>query len=111
MAIRTQTILVDDLDGSEAAETVTFGLGGDNYEIDLTEENAAVLRELLAPYVEVARRVPARRGGRGRRGKADGGGAASRSAEIRAWANANGVPVSSRGRISADVVAAYEAAN
>ena len=111
MAIRTQTILVDDLDGSEAAETVTFGLDGDTFEIDLTEENAAALRDLLAPYVEAGRRQTAKRG-RGRRGRtAEGSAGTSRSAEIRAWAAAEGLPVNTRGRIPADVIAAFGAAH
>jgi hypothetical protein len=65
MASRTEIILVDDFDEEkEAAETVTFALDGVSYEIDLAEEHAAELRELLAPYIENGRRT----GGRKRRG-------------------------------------------
>ncbi len=48
--------LIDDLDGSEATETVTFGLDGTTYEIDLNKKNAAALREALEPYVKAARK-------------------------------------------------------
>lgn len=65
MASRTEIILVDDFDEEkEADETVTFALDGVSYEIDLAEEHAAELRELLAPYIESGRRT----GGRKRRG-------------------------------------------
>ncbi len=62
MAKRTIVTLVDDLDGKEAAETVTFTVDGATYEIDLTERNAAKFRRLLAPYIEAARK--AKRGGK-----------------------------------------------
>ena len=48
--------LIDDLDGSEATETVTFGLDGTTYEIDLNKKNAAALRKALEPYVKAARK-------------------------------------------------------
>ena len=56
MAQRVHVVLVDDIDGSDAGETVTFGLDGSTYEIDLNEKNAAALREALSPYVGHARR-------------------------------------------------------
>lgn len=62
MAQKVNIILVDDLDGSEAEETVTFGLDGSQYEIDLNSKNAEAMREALAPFVDSARRVAARRG-------------------------------------------------
>lgn len=113
MATRTQVIVIDDLDGSEADETLTFGLDGEAYEIDLSEENAAVLRELLQPYVGVARRVTNKRGGRARRSarNSDGSGASSRTAQIRAWAIENGHEVNTRGRIPAHIVALYDEAH
>ena len=46
--------LIDDLDGSEATETVTFGLGGTSYEIDLNKKNVARLRNALEQYVKAA---------------------------------------------------------
>lgn len=57
MAKRVEIELVDDLDGTPAAETVMFGLDGAGFEIDLSENNAAALRASLATFVENARRV------------------------------------------------------
>jgi hypothetical protein len=113
MAQRVNVILVDDIDGSDAAETVTFGLDGVQYEIDLSTDNADKFRDVLAPYVGHARRS----GGR-RRSSSGGGrsnGSASRSgasaADIRAWARDNGWDVPDRGRVSAEVREAYDAAH
>ena len=107
-------MLVDDLDGGEAAETVEFGLDGVSYEIDLSADNAATLRETFAPYIAEGRRVGTRRrGGRGRgtaRTAGTGSGAGS-AAEIREWARSNGFDVPARGRVSAEVRRAYEAAH
>lgn len=113
MATRTQTVVIDDLDGSEADETLTFGLDGETYEIDLTEENATVLRELLEPYVGVARRVTNKRGPRARRAArtSEGSGSGSRTAQIRAWAIENGHEVNSRGRLPANIVELYDEAH
>lgn len=110
MAQRTVVILEDDIDGGEATDTVTFGLDGVTYEIDLNDKNAADLRAALAPWVGHGRRVsragravPAARGAR-RRGSSD-------ATVMREWARANGFTVSDRGRISAEIRAAYEAAH
>jgi hypothetical protein len=105
MAKRTQIILIDDLDGSAADETVTFALDGVNYEIDLSSSNAARLRETFAPFAAVATRVGGRRKA-GRRSGSDSG-----ATDIRAWALGQGMSVSTRGRVSAEVRAAYEAAH
>jgi Lsr2 len=115
MAQRVNVILVDDLDGSDAAETVSFGLDGVDYEIDLSEAHASDLREALALYVGHGRRT----GGRRRRGQAASGSGASTgpasagptAAEVRAWARENGWDVPERGRVSADVRSAYDAAH
>ena len=64
MAQRVVVTLSDDIDGGEAAETITFGLDGKSYEIDLNPANAKKLRKALAPYVEAGRKqanAPARR--------------------------------------------------
>src|SRR4051794_23792382 len=108
MAQITEVRLLDDLDGGEAAESVAFSLDGKSYEIDLSEKNAAALRDAFAPFVSSARRgggsvVAARprmstRAGRPR----------EETAAIREWATANGLDVSARGRISTTVLAAYE---
>lgn len=115
MAQRVNIVLVDDIDGSDATQTVAFGLDGASYEIDLNDDNAAALREALAPYVGHGRKVGRGGGGGARRG--GGRAAASSSAsgasakEIREWARDNGHAVPERGRIPADVREAYDAAH
>jgi hypothetical protein len=106
MAQKISVALEDDLDGGPADETVRFGLGGAEYEIDLSTKNAAAFRQKLAPFIEHARK--AGRGPRRRPGRT----AASRerSGGIRAWAKAHGIAVSDRGRIPVSVVDQYEAA-
>jgi nucleoid-associated protein Lsr2 len=107
MAQRVQVVLVDDLDHGKADETVIFGLDGTTYEIDLSKKNAAKMRDALAQYVGAGRRVAGRRSGGRARGRARSG---SDSADIRAWAKENGYEVSERGRISAEIRAAYNEA-
>ncbi len=108
MAQKVQVLLVDDVDGGTADETVTFGLDGIGYEIDLTTANAAKLRDALAPWVGHARKVGGRSTARAAsRSRAPRGEAQA----IRDWAKAHGHSVSERGRISAEVKAAYEAAH
>ncbi|WP_040158664.1 histone-like nucleoid-structuring protein Lsr2 [Nigerium massiliense] len=106
MAQRVHIVLTDDLDGSDAVETVTFGLDGNTYEIDLSEQNVAKLRDALQPYVAVARKVTTRRTPGKRRPSSD-----SSATDIRAWAQAQGMTVSSRGRVPAEIREAYEAAH
>lgn len=107
MAQKVQVVLVDDIDGGTADETVTFSLDGVAYEIDLKTANAAKLREALAPWVGAARRV----GGRSRTARRGAGsrGASGKNTEIREWARAAGYSVSDRGRIPASVKAAFDA--
>jgi hypothetical protein len=109
MAQKVQVLLVDDVDGGTADETVQFGLDGSAYEIDLSAENAAAFRDALAPYVAAARRVGTRGSAR-RRGRSRSSDAGS-AREVREWARANGYQVSERGRVPADVMEAYRAAN
>ena len=87
MAQKVQVVLVDDLDGGSADETVTFSLDGVSYEIDLTHDNAAHLRDALAPYV------------------------GTNPAVVREWAKSQGIAVNERGRISAELRAKYDAAH
>ena len=106
MAQRTQILYVDDIDGSEAASTVRFGLGGTDYEIDLSQEHADQLTKAVAPFIDAARKVSSsRRPARGARP------ARHDQSDVRAWARAQGLQVSDRGRIPADVLAKYEAAH
>lgn len=106
MVQRVEISLVDDLDGTEAAETVAFTLDGTAYEIDLSEKNAAKIRKGLDPYVSAARRVS--RNGTARRRSTPAGPPA---ADVRAWAQSNGYEVPERGRIPAEVREAYAASN
>jgi hypothetical protein len=112
MAQKVQVVLVDDLDGGPADETVTFSLDGVSYEIDLTHDNAAALRDALAPYVGHGRRVGAstRRSSSARAPRTRASGPGS-PAEVREWAKAQGIEVNERGRISADLKAKYDAAH
>lgn len=110
MAQKVNIVLVDDIDGSEATETVSFGLDGTSYEIDLNDANAAALRDALATYVGHARKVGSAR--RGRRTSAAAPAAGGPSArEIRDWARSNGYDVPDRGRVSAEVREAFAAAH
>lgn len=118
MAQQKRVELVDDLDGSTAKETVRFGVDGATYEIDLSETNAAELRENMTEFVEHARRL-------GRRKPAAAGTRKTsiptasltareereRTRAIRTWARAAGYEVSDRGRIPATVIDAYDRAH
>jgi hypothetical protein len=112
MAQRVEVVLIDDIDGGNAAETVTFALDGVTYEIDLSDENARRLRDDFATWTGHARRAGTAKAASRRRAGA-GSGAAKRTdlAAVREWARANGHDVSDRGRISADVQAAYDKAH
>ncbi|BCJ27766.1 Lsr2 family protein [Actinocatenispora sera] len=114
MAQKVQVLLVDDLDGGEAAETVKFGLDGMNYEIDLSDSNAQGLRDALATYVEKARKLGrggVARGGAAPRNRGTSSAASDREQNraIREWAKRKGLDISDRGRISADIVERYHA--
>ncbi|MFD5389513.1 Lsr2 family protein [Streptomyces sp. NPDC127074] len=102
MAQRVVVTLSDDLEGGQAEETVTFGLDGRLYEIDLNSANASKLRDALAPYVEAGRKR-ARSGKTYRRTDV-----APDPATVRAWARSHGMEVPPRGRIPKKV---YEAFN
>lgn len=108
MARNISVVVSDDIDGSEGAETVTFGLDGTTYEIDLSPKNRAKLDKAFSPYIEHGRRVTVRR----RRPAAppSAGPRVDRTV-VRAWAKEKGLRVSERGRISADVMQQYEAAH
>jgi hypothetical protein len=114
VAQKVQILLVDDIDGAEASETVEFGLDGVTYEIDLSDTNARALRDQLAPYIAEGRKVSGRRrasGGRASGRGRSGGGTEAPAAQIREWARANGYDVPDRGRVSAEVKEAYAAAH
>lgn len=107
VVMRVVEVFEDDLDGSKADVTLSFALDGTSYEIDLSNANAQRMRDVLQPFVEAARPVakakaPKRSGGR------SGG---ESPAVVRQWARANGYEVNERGRIPANVIAAYNAAH
>jgi hypothetical protein len=107
MAQKVNIVLIDDLDDSDASETVSFGLDGTSYEIDLNDANAAALRESFSAYVGHARKVTAARGRRPRSTTTTSGPSAR---ELRDWARSNGYKVSDRGRVPAEVREAFDAA-
>ena len=112
MATVTRTYIVDDLDGTtENVEKVQFSLDGSNFEIDLSAENAARLRDKLARFIEAGHRVQGQK--RGIRKQVITTGATSRehTQAIRHWAKDNGYQVSERGRIPSTIREAFEAAH
>ena len=104
MAQRTQVLYVDDIDGSEAEGTLRFGFGGTDYEIDLNKKHADQFTKAVGPFIAAARKVPSSR-------KPAKGARAARHdlSDVRAWARDQGIKVSTRGRIPADVLARYHA--
>ncbi|MDN4477479.1 histone-like nucleoid-structuring protein Lsr2 [Demequina lignilytica] len=109
MAQKVQVVLVDDIDGSTADETIAFSLDGTSYEIDLNSTHAKEFRDAVAPWISAGRRMNARKpASRARRAESRAA-KASDAAEIRAWAKANGVDVPERGRIPAKVREAFDA--
>jgi len=109
MGQKVQVSLVDDIDGSEAAETVLFGLDETYYEIDLNTAHADALRTTLARYTQAGRKVrnaartPARTGDKSPGTGFDYSG-------IRGWARERGLEVGERGRVPGAIVAEYEQA-
>ena len=119
MAQQVNVKFVDDLDGSDAAGTVSFAIDGRAYEIDLSDDNAARLRDSLASFVAAGRKSGVSGAAGGRRAQKMTASSGSRpqpldreqTAAIRAWARQNGHEVSDRGRIAKTVVDAFEAAH
>lgn len=113
MAQKTIVELVDDLDGDTAEETVAFALDGVEFQIDLSADNAAKLRDSVAPYIEKARRT----GGRKLRGSAAalGGAPSSNGGQenqaIREWARSQGKVVADRGRLPHALVVQFQEAH
>jgi len=108
-------VLSDDLDESEATQTLNYTIDDQEYEIDLSEENVQRFHAALEPFVSKSRKVqrqpaPARRGrGDGRR-KSSGGGRDD-IPQIRSWAESQGMDVSARGRVKKEVIDAYDQAH
>jgi uncharacterized membrane protein len=112
--VASTLVLTDDLDGSAGAQTVTFGINGRTYQIDLSKKNRTAFEKVLQPYIEASRREPTRAraprvaAARGRKPAAVA--AAPSPTAIREWAAANGYEISARGRIPAAIVEAYASA-
>ena len=121
MARTTIVQLTDDIDGSDADQTVGFGYKGKSYSLDLNDKNASELDDVLAPYIAAAEKAGGVRSGTGSRSsrsdasrpRSSAGGSTSgpNPKDVRAWAETNGVQVFTRGRIPASVVEQYKAAN
>jgi len=114
VAKRTIHVLVDDIDGGDAEETVKFALDGVQYEIDLSEKNASKLRDAFGPFVAAGTRVGRGGvvvGGRAATARGRGGASADRDQNkaIREWAQSKGIQVSDRGRIKQEIVDRYNA--
>lgn len=116
MAQKIQVMLIDDLDGGEAAETITFAVDGTSYEVDLSDKNADKFRKAIKPFVENGRRKGKQTGRTtaGPRGTSRTASNVSKKAgteEIRQWAKQQGLTVADRGRIAANIVKQYEDAH
>lgn len=109
MAKQTITRLIDDLDDSEAEETVKFGLDGVQYEIDLSSKNAAKLRQALEPYVNAGTRLGKATATQPRRRGAQTVSDRAQNKAIREWARSKKKKISDRGRIPEEIVAEYHA--
>jgi hypothetical protein len=114
MAQRIVVQFVDDLDGTPLSEgaggTVSFALDGTNYEIDLSNENADRLRDGLAEFVRAARKVGGRAGSRrSAAARSSSSSSAVNAAAVREWARTEGIQVSERGRVSSEIIDAYNA--
>lgn len=104
MVTRTVIELIDDLDGSEAIETVFFGLDGNEYEIDLAGRNAEELRGVLAKFIEAGRKTNPKKAGAVTARRLT---PAADFKTVRAWAVENGIAVNGRGRVKDDIVQQY----
>ncbi|MFI1528606.1 Lsr2 family protein [Streptomyces griseus] len=111
MAQKVEVLLIDDVDGTEADETLTFGLDGKVYEIDLSMVNAVKLRNLLEPYRRAGRRLKADGGSAPVRKSSGSGKGGPKTADVRKWARANGFKPMDRGRIPAEMMEAYNKAH
>lgn len=91
--------LIDDLDGTSAADTIAFAVDGERYKIDLSSDNIAKFMAALAPYIDAAKVVGKKKNSSG-----------TDLDKVRTWARENGHNVSDKGRISQEVMEAYQAA-
>ena len=106
MATKTITSITDDIDGTDGAETVLFSYDGKSYSIDLADKNKKAFEKALEPYFKAARSTVARRVS-----TASTSSNKEELASIRTWAKENGLAISDRGRVSAEIREAFAAAN
>jgi uncharacterized membrane protein len=116
MAQQTTVRFVDDLDGSEASGTVSFSFDGRSYEIDLSEKNAERFRNALKEFIDASRefeQAPVLTFAPARSSRRQSAGSSGRDdiAQIRSWAEAQGMEVNARGRIKKEIIEAYDAAH
>jgi Lsr2 len=111
MAKRTTVVIHDDLDQSEGARTVKFGLDGKSYEIDLSPKHEEELRKALQKYIDAASPVLSYASPTSTRRKYGTGPVRRDTKHIREWLRENGTEISDRGRIPKADMARYEAAN
>lgn len=104
MATKVLTTLQDDIDGSDATQTVRFALDGVEYEIDVSDRNANRLRNSLSEFIAHGRKVG------GKRGRKPASSSEVDTKAVRKWAEANGIEINARGRIPTDVVERYKTA-
>src|ERR1700727_3905293 len=107
MAKTVSVVITDDLDGSPDAETVAFGFDGHSSEIDPGKKNPAKLQKSLQPFMDAGRKSSQRKTAKAPRAA----GSRVDRAAVRAWAAEQGLKVSERGRISAEVMSKYDAAH
>jgi hypothetical protein len=109
MAQHAQIVFTDDIDGSDAADTVRFGLQGTSYEIDLSKKNADKLAKILEPYVQAARKASSSGSRRPAAGRSRAAGPSP--AAVREWARTEGMEVKDKGRVPAELIVKFQAAN
>lgn len=111
MSQKVSITLVSDLSGVEADETVSFALDNTTYELDLSRKEADKFRGLFQDYIAAGRKVGSTRGRRSSGSRSSGASGRNDLAEVRAWAKEQGMDVSDRGRVSQEVLSAYDAAH
>lgn len=111
MAQRTEIIFTDDLDGTEAEGTVSFGYDGVSYEIDLSKKNADKLAKAFETYIANGRRISTRAATRPARRTSSSNGTGPSPKDVRAWAKANGIEVKDKGRVPEELIVRFQAAD
>ena len=104
MAMKTIVFLQDDVDGGEADRTVTFSLDGTGYEIELSQANIERLTTAMQPFIDKARKTKGAKGPSSAKSGVD-------TAQVREWAREQGLPISDRGRVPAEILDAYREQN